>query len=242
MPPRKVRLAEAYVRAQEPMNWRRTVFFEGLTDAVVAKIVEAAVHKRTPRGGFIFYEGDPADCAYLITTGLVRLVQRAPHGKTVLLRFFLPGDFIGGIAAVGSRVFPASAVAVRPTETLCWNREAIAWLMRSNPRLFQNVLKILEERFQELQERYRELATGRVEERLARILVRLQSQAGEQREHGIAIGIPLSRENLAQMTGTTLYSVSRILATWERRGLVKVSRLRVTVSDPAGLRALAGLS
>jgi CRP-like cAMP-binding protein len=214
-------------------------FFEGLQPDEIEKIVKAGVHRRTPRGGFIFHQGEPASSAYLLTSGLVRLVQTTPTGKTVLLRFFLPGDLMGGIAAVGTRVFPASAVAVKPTETLSWDREVMGWLMRSYPRLFQNALRILEERFHELQERYRDLATERVERRLARSLVRLQSQAGVAGPNGITIGIPLSREHLAEMTGTTLYSVSRVLAAWERAGLVQVGRLRITVKNPPRLCSLA---
>jgi CRP-like cAMP-binding protein len=218
---------------------RTTPFFEGIAAPEIGRIAESAVHKRVPRGGFIFHQGEPAHSAYLITSGLVRLVQSTPAGRNILLRFFFPGDLIGGIAAVRNRVLPASAIAERPTETLSWDRDAMTRLMRAHPRLFQNTLRILEERFHELQDRYLDLATERVEQRLARSLVRLQNQAGEARPDGIAIGIPLSREHLAEMTGTTLYSVSRVLATWERKGLVRVGRLRVTITNPASLAALS---
>lgn len=220
--------------------WVKSPFFEGLRADEFEKVVGAAVRRRTPRGSFIFHQGEPAYSAYIITDGLVRLVQTTSSGKTVLLRFFFPGDLIGGIAAVGKRVLPASAIAETSTETLSWDREVMSLLMRAHPRLFQNALTILEERFHELQERYRDLATERVEQRLARSLVRLQQQAGKKAGKGITISIPLSRERLAEMTGTTLYSISRILANWEREGIVEVGRLKVVVVDPASLCTLAG--
>jgi CRP-like cAMP-binding protein len=97
------------------------------------------------------------------------------------------------------------------------------------PRLALNGMKVIAGRFAELQDRYRELATERVERRVARALLRLVRQVGRQIEGGVLIDMPLSRQDLAEMTGTTLYTVSRILSKWEERGLVDGGRERVVL-------------
>jgi CRP-like cAMP-binding protein len=78
-----------------------------------------------------------------------------------------------------------------------------------------------------------------VAQRVARTLLRLARQAGQREEEGVLIGLPLSRENLAEMTGTTLYTVSRILSGWEEQGLVEAGRERVLIRLPHALVAIA---
>jgi CRP-like cAMP-binding protein len=102
-------------------------------------------------------------------------------------------------------------------------------LMLKNPRLALNGLEMIAGRFVLLQERFSEMATSQVEQRVARTLLRLVRQFGKRVAVGVLIDIPLSRQNLAEMTGTNLYNVSRILSKWERAGLVQSRRERITL-------------
>ncbi len=115
----------------------------------------------------------------------------------------------------------------------------MASLMEECPRLALNALRDLTARLTDLQERYRELATERVERRVAHALLRLADQAGWKTAEGVLIDMPLSRQDLAEMTGTTLYTVSRILSGWQRDGLLDIGRQRVTILDSQGLLAIA---
>ncbi|MER3457798.1 MAG: hypothetical protein C4309_03385 [Chloroflexota bacterium] len=112
-------------------------------------------------------------------------------------------------------------------------------LMERTPRLAFNALRLLAGRVQELQDRVRELATERVERRVARTLLRLARQAGRKVENGVLIDLPLSRQDLAEMTGTTLFTVSRVLSRWEQQGLVEAGRERVLIRFPHGLVRIA---
>ena len=94
-------------------------------------------------------------------------------------------------------------------------------------------------RFHELQDRYRELATERVERRVARALLRLARQTGTRTQEGVLLDLPLSRQDLGQMTGTTQYTASRILSGWEHKGLIVTGRERVVIRDPHGLVIIA---
>jgi CRP-like cAMP-binding protein len=111
--------------------------------------------------------------------------------------------------------------------------------MERYPQISLNGLRLIAGRFRELQDRYRELATERVEQRVARALVRLTRQVGKRTEEGVLIDLPLSRQDLGEMTGTTLYTVSRIMSRWEQAGLVVTGRERIVIRNPHGLVIIA---
>ena len=105
-----------------------------------------------------------------------------------------------------------------------WLRDTMLDLMRGNAQLAINGMNMVGRRFTQMQNRFQELATQRVEQRLARALMRLVRQFGRRTEDGVLVDISLSREDLAQMTGTNLFNVSRILSKWETNGLIASGR------------------
>jgi CRP-like cAMP-binding protein len=212
---------------------------QGLGSNELAAVAEAAKLCQLEGEQFFFRQGSTADTAYVLLRGRVKLTQSTPEGTQVVLRFIGPGDLFGAMAAFEGQVYPVSAQAVRWCRALCWKGRTIAALMETHPRIAFNALRELSARLQDLRERYRELATERVERRVAHALIRLAQQAGWQTEDGLLIDMPLSRQDLAEMTGTTLYTVSRILSSWERSGLIETGRQRVTILKPPGLRAVA---
>ena len=107
------------------------------------------------------------------------------------------------------------------------------------PKMALNAIQMMSDHVQEFQERFRQLATERVERRLARTILRLASQSGRKIEEGVLIDFPLSRQDLAEMCGTTLYTVSRTLSEWQVKGLVVSGRERVVVRFPHGLVRIA---
>jgi len=214
---------------------RHVPFFRDLGEPELARVARVARFRKLERGAYFFHEGDPATALYVLAEGRVRLNQVSAEGQQVLLRFVSTGEPFGWIGSLGSTQYPASAEAVDDSVALYWDNETMAELMVQHPRLAMAALRMLARQVQELQERYRELATERVERRIARALLRLSSQTGRQVPGGILLDVRLSRQDLAEMTGTTLYTVSRILSRWEQAGLVKSRRERVLIRRPEGL-------
>jgi CRP-like cAMP-binding protein len=217
----------------------RIGLFQGLDADALAAVVQAARMQDVPSGSCFFYQGDPATRFYVLLDGRVRLTQITPDGQQVLLRFITPGEGMGIVAALGSMIYPASAEALDACRALVWEGAAVAGLMERHPRLALNGMQLLAQRVREFQDRLRELATERVERRVARMLIRLARQSGHKVAGGVLIDLPLSRQNLAEMTGTTLYTVSRILSQWEAQGLIEAGRERVLVRNPHGLVVVA---
>lgn len=213
--------------------------FRGLDDDVLAAVMAASRRVACQAGGFLFHQGEPAATFYILIAGRVRLSHVTAEGHQVVMRFFNPGDAIGIVAVLAQARYPASAEVIEDADALAWDGPAFNALMERHPSLSYNGLKLVAHRMGEYQDRVRELATERVERRIARALLRLVSQSGRRTDAGIVIDIPLSRQDLAEMTGTTLYTVSRTLTAWEDLGIVRSARKRVTVTDPHQLVVIA---
>jgi CRP-like cAMP-binding protein len=143
------------------------------------------------------------------------------------------------VAIIEEANYPITAQAAEPCQLIYWPKDALRELVGRFPRLSINAMQLMAMRVREYQDRFRELATERVERRLARALIRLASQTGKKTEEGVLIDMPLTRQDLAEMTGTTLFTASRVLSQWEAQGLVKSGRERVVIVFPHGLVRIA---
>lgn len=211
----------------------------GLGTDARAAVTASARRVRRARGQRLFRQGDPAEWFYLLQEGRVRLTQLTPDGHMVLLRLVLPGEAFGGVAALGSRTYPVSAEAAEDCVAMAWGGETMHKLLRGCPQLAINLIGLLAERLHVMQARYQELATQQVEQRLARALLRLAERAGRRVEGGVLVDVRLSRQDLAEMTGTSLFTVSRILRRWQRGGTIRSQRQRILVRHPHGLLSIA---
>ena len=205
----------------------------------MAVIARAAHRRAVPAGQFFFQQGDRATTCYVLRTGRVRVTQLSPEGDQVILHMIGPGEGFALVAPFTEGEYGVAAEVVEDAEALAWDGSTMERLMRELPLLAVNSLRFLSARLHELQERYRELATEKVERRVARAVLRLARHAGRKIDAGILIDLPLSRQDLAEMTGTTLFTVSRILSAWEAAGLVEVGRERVVIRRGHGLVRIA---
>jgi CRP-like cAMP-binding protein len=213
--------------------------FRDLGPGELQAVGRAAQQREVEVGQLFFRQGALADFVYVLHLGRVKLTQATPEGHQVVLRIMGPGEMFGPMAVLDGQPYPVSAQAVRWCQAFAWNGKSMAALMEDHPRIALNALSDLTVQLRDLQERYRELATERVEGRVAHALLRLAGQAGWKTEDGVLIDMPLSRQDLAEMTGTTLYTVSRMLNGWQRDGLLDIGRQRVSILDSDGLMAIA---
>jgi CRP-like cAMP-binding protein len=219
---------------------RRCTLFRGLDDSALPHIRDRAKEYTIPANDFFFHEGEPADACYVILSGRVRLCQTTLAGQEVIAHILGPGRGLAIIAVLEESIYPLSAQAMEDTALLAWNSAEMAQLMEQYPKIAINGLRLVANRMQEIQARYRELATERVERRIARTLLRLAQQFGRKDGEGsIVIDTILSREAIAQLTGTTHYSVSRTLSKWEQSGLVETGREAVTILSARKMVAIA---
>ncbi len=225
--------------AADITDLQRADLFRDMTATELNTILAAGRRHRASVGEFLFHQGDPARYLYITLSGRVKLVQITHDGQQVLVRYIGPGETFAMLAVLQGARYPVAAQVVQDCVSFMWDGPTMKQLMAAYPQLERNALRIMAERVQEFQDRVRELATERVERRIARALLRLARQTGRRIEEGVLIDLPLSRQDLAEMAGTTLYTVSRTLKKWEEHGLVKSSRARVTITYPHGLVIIA---
>lgn len=217
-----------------------TPLFEGMAPDEVAEVLEQAGQLSHEADDYFFHQGDQARRIYILLDGQIKVVQLTPDGQQVVMRMVNPIELFGCIAALTGGEYPASAQATKPCLALSLHKDEMHRQMGRFPRMAMNAFQIMVRRTHELQDRYRELATETVERRLAHTLRRLQSQSGVVAPTGgIRLDMPLSRQDLAEMIGSTLYTVSRVLSGWEARGLVEAGREKLLLVDPETLEAIA---
>jgi CRP-like cAMP-binding protein len=215
------------------------LLFTGLDDPQLEQVLHAGIQRNIHTETYLYMQGDEAQTFFLLVQGRVKLSQVTLEGHQVILRYAAPGESFGVVAALSGTDYPVSAQTVEDSQVLSWDQTAMHRLMSQYPIIALNALRIMSERVREFQDRIRELSTERVERRIARALIRLARQTGRKVDEGVLIDLALTRQDLAEMTATTLYTVSRTLSQWESKGLIKSGREQVIIRFPHGLVAIA---
>ena len=223
---------------QQRADWiQRIPIFANLSAADSNAILSAAHEKEFGRRQAIFVEGAPCRQVLLLLTGCVKTTQLGPTGCEVILRLNGPGELIGAVESYLGNNNLVTARTTQTTTALVWEASTFEAVSDRFPVLRRNTARLLGFRLQELEERFREISTQKVAPRLSQQLIRLSNQLRQHSQGVLEIG--LSREELAQLTGTTLFTVSRLLCQWERQGIVSTRREAVVVRN---LKALMEMS
>jgi CRP-like cAMP-binding protein len=220
-----------------PADLRRVSVFKDATDEDLKLLVQKGILRSIEEGEFFFFQGDPATYFYVLITGRAKLLQTNPAGQQVNLRTINEWQMFGALGAVRENaIYPATAQALEPSTALAIESSFLKEMMQTRPYLSQNLMQLMTSYIMEMQERYRELATEKVERRIALTILRLAAQVGKRtNSKDMMVELPLTRQDVAEASGTTIFTVSRVLADWERRGLVEAGRERVLIRNPHGL-------
>ena len=215
---------------------RRSSLFSGISLPICKEIVSLAHEKKFESAQVIFCQGDSVRQVLLLTSGCVKLLQVGANGHEVMLRLSGPGEPIG-IAESHIRNHNSTARAQQPCTALAWDVVTFEAIFERHAFVRRNMLNILFQYLEDMHERFREISTERVAARLSSQIIRMMHRVGRQVNGEIEISI--SREELAQLIGTTLFTVSRLLSDWDRQGIVAARREAVSVRN---LPALVDLS
>jgi len=216
----------------------RAELFRDLSPEDYAWLLDAGHLQRADAGEHLFNQGDPARACYVVLSGEVRLAQVTPDGKRVIIDIIGPGTHLGFLVALTDRPYPISAEVIEESDLYVWDAEVMRSLLLKTPSLMMNVMGVFTDRIICLQRKVQQLATERVEQRLAYSLLMLSDHLGRRKGEGILINAPLTHQDLAEMSGTNIYSVSRILHRWEEDRIVETGRKRIVICSPEQLREL----
>jgi CRP/FNR family transcriptional regulator, nitrogen oxide reductase regulator len=224
-----------------PKDLKQVVVFQHATNEDLNLILKNSITRSIEEGGFFFHQGDDAKYMYVLTSGQVKLMQSNPNGQQVNLRTIAAWQMFGALGVTHSdgATYPATAQTLEDSTALAIQSTFMRSMMETRPYLAFDLMNLMTAYIQEIQARYRELATEKVEQRVANALIRLAGQTGTKVGKEAGILLSFSRQDVAEMTGTTLYTVSRLLSEWERQGFIKTGREKITILKPHDLVRIA---
>lgn len=213
--------------------------FASLAPDAVAALEPLFERRVYGRDGVLFHEDDAPDWLYFLLSGHVKMMKHADDGRVVILHLAMPGDLLGGVSAYGRRPHPFTAQAMAPVEALRVAGPEFAAIMDRYPTVARWTLDDLVDQLTEAHETMKSLAVERVERRIARQLVKLARRAGEPTAKGLRIVVPLARQDVADMAGTSVETAIRVLSRWRQLGLVCDEAGHLVLTDLAGLAEVA---
>ena len=216
-----------------------TPIFGPLPVREVDTLATVARVERVRARDYVFREGDPPRWFCFVKTGHVKIVRHARGGRDVVLELLGPGEMFGGVAVIEQRPYPASAQATEPSVVVKIPQEAVVALAAREPGIIREIALMIGRRLRGAHDSVTSLAVDPVEARLASALVRLADREGAPRADGVGLPFPLTRQSLADMTGTTVETTIRIVSRWLRDRVVTEDAGRLVLHDLGALRALA---
>lgn len=217
----------------------RLPFFRHLSSEAIVEINRLFEDRDVPAEQAIYFEGDPADYLYLVAMGKVKLMRHTTSGREVLLDILRGGEYFGNLSIVSGQGYSETAMAQTDCCILQISAQNFEKILKDHPDVTMKVLKAVGERLEQSQEVVKQLSVYTVDQRIAAALVRLAKKLGEQKQKGLLIQLPFSRQDLAAMTGTTVETVSRVMSRFSAAGLISTGRKWVSLSDLDGLEAIA---
>lgn len=212
--------------------------FQGLTEEDHARIGAVSIIRDFRKGDALWHAGDAAEALTVIISGRVKVVRHGPSGD-VILELFERGDHVGSVAVYAGIPYPASAIAIEPSALLCLPRREYFELLDRHPTFARGIIRELTRLNISLTRKLAEMRGQRVETRIARLFLTLADRTGRPEEEGIVIPLSLSRQEVAEMVGTTVESAIRVLSRWGRDGLLLTGEGRFILPSRDALQAVA---
>lgn len=217
------------------INLDKSEMFKGLTSEQFEIILKKGKEFHLQPKTELFHQGDCAKMCFLVRQGCLKLIKLNEQGKEVIFRYIKSSELTAATAVLRDRKYLVSAECVEYTEVIGWDKKAMLQIMHQYSVVSINMLSIVLDRIEEVQQRYLDVCTENVDKRIARSLLRIMRLAGVKKTDGIYIDIPLSRQNIADYSGTTIYTVSRTLSGWEKKGWLSSGREKIIINDPHAL-------
>jgi CRP-like cAMP-binding protein len=209
---------------------RAALIFSSLNSAEIGELAALCDYRRFGVGEWVFLEGDGPRYLFVVAEGQVRVVRHSAAGKDFIVAFFSPGDVFGEVAVFEDQPYPASAQANVAGAVVAVPRTAFMTFLAGRPQVALSIIGVLVARLRDAHSRLKDLAVERVEQRLANALLMLSSKLGPT--------LPFTRQDIADMTGTTTETAIRTLSRFKERGIISSARGKVTVANAEKLRLL----
>lgn len=206
-----------------------------LTESERLRLSEQSFMAYAERGEIIWLAGSPSQNIDVVGSGFVKMTRSTPQGTEVAIELLGPGQCFGLLVAIEGREYPLSAIAVTNTWYLKIPTRQFMEIYNANASLRDHILRGLAPRLRKAHDMMARMSTGRVEQRLAAVLLILMDSYGEPLALGTRIAVPLTRQDLAEMAGTTVETSIRVMSKLQKEGILATDKQMITVLDAASL-------
>ncbi len=202
---------------------RSSEAFSTLGEAELGELASVCSEMTYGAGEFVFREGGRPDSLFIVSHGRIKVLKHSSRGKELIVGFFGPGEMVGEVAVFEDRPYPATAEAVEVSRLIRIRREDFVAYLERRPTVALHIIRVLGERLRMAQGRLRDSTTERAQQRLARLLLMLVRRIGPT--------LSFTREELGQMTGLTMETVSRQIGEFSAMGILQPGRRELTIVD-----------
>jgi len=186
----------------------------------------------------IFSEGDPSNWLYIVTKGKIKITKLSQSGREIILELISPMDFFGGIAVMRGFPYPANAVAMDDAEVLKISRNNLMRILDRFPNLMYWMAMNISDRIKGSHEALKNIAVEKVESRIASLLIKLADKAGSKTDNAVAIDMKLTKQDIAEMVGTTVETSIRTMSKFKKLGIVSEKSGEIVIRDLTKLKSL----
>jgi CRP/FNR family transcriptional regulator len=225
------------VPARPPFPFDAIPILAGLGPEDRAALTPLCALAAFEKGATIFTEGEPAERIHFLFLGRVKIVKAA-RDRDLIIEILGPGEPVGAVAVFERRPFPATAVALEPCGIVSIPEREFFALIERRPEITRRLLAGLTLRLMNVNRRLADM-TGSVEYRIARLFTTLAERTGRKDEGGIFVALPLSRQDIADLVGTTIETAIRVMSRWQKEGVVETEKSGFRIPDLRTLQEIA---
>lgn len=225
-----------YPNAMIELN--KIAIFSSLSDSDLKETSPYLIPAKFKKREIIFSEGDPSEWFYIVTSGKVKITKLSHEGREIILELIPPMDFFGGLAVLRGFPYPANAVAMEDTEVLKISRSNLLRLLDRFPNLMFCMAANIGDRIKNSHETLKNIALERVESRIASLLIKLSDKAGKRADDGIIIDLKLTKQDIAEMVGTTVETSIRTMSKFKKLNLITSKAGKIVIKDIDKLKSL----
>ncbi len=200
----------------------KTELFSSLNDEELRQVREKVVVKKFKKNEVILHEENTYDYMYIILEGEAKVVQVTGEGKGIIVTIHRTGDFFGELSLIDGKTAPATVTAIKDSVTAIISKRDFYALIFSQQKVLENLLNILSSRLREAWKRIQLLNFNNASQRVKMLLLMLSETYGKKTPRGTVLTIKLIHQDIADMTGLTRETVTRVLDRWRRTGEIQV--------------------
>jgi CRP/FNR family transcriptional regulator len=217
---------------------RKLRIFSSLGAQDVKDIQKYLVAERYGRKETIFSEGDPSDWFYIVADGKVKITKLSHDGKEIILEVISSMNFFGGIAVLRGFPYPANAIAMEETDVIKISKSNLIKVLDRFPDAMFNIIQSLGDRIRDSHETAKSIALEKVSSRISSLLLKLSEQVGRETPEGKVIDMKLTKQDIAEMVGTTVETSIRTMSKFKKMGLIEEKAGKIVIKDPSGLESI----